>query len=221
MIKIITKILDLIYPPICSICGKTSKNPLCNKCKIKLKEEYCFSIDNYEKDKNKNFAEHYYLFKYKNIIRNQILALKFQEKPYAYRTITYFLKNMQKSFEKLKKYDIIIVVPISGRRKKERGYNQSELIAKEISRITKVPITKNVLYKTKHTIPQSTLNKVQREKNANGVYKVQNYQKIKNKKILLIDDIYTTGSTLNECSKELIQIGVEKSQIGVLTLAKD
>lgn len=221
MIKIITKILDLIYPPICSICGKTSENSLCNKCKVKLKEEYCFNIDNYEKDKNKNFTEHYYLFKYKNIIRNQILALKFQEKPYTYRTIAYFLKNMQKSFEKLKKYDIIIVVPISGRREKERGYNQSELIAKEISRITKVPITKNVLYKTKHTIPQSTLNKVQREKNANGVYKVQNHQKIKNKKILLIDDIYTTGSTVNECSKELIQIGVEKSQIGVLTLAKD
>ena len=128
---------------------------------------------------------------------------------------------MKKSFEKLKKYDIIIIVPISNKRKLERGYNQSELIAKEISKIIEVPIEKKVLYKIKNTVPQSTLNKKQREENAKGVYKAKNINRIYNKKILLIDDIYTTGNTVNECANILIQKGIKRKNIGVLTIAKD
>ena len=77
------------------------------------------------------------------------------------------------------------------------------------------------MYKIKNTVPQSTLNKEQREQNAKGVYKVNNIQKIYNKKILIFDDIYTTGSTLNECAKVLIEQGIKKEQIGVMTIAKD
>ena len=128
---------------------------------------------------------------------------------------------MKKSFEKLKKYDIIIIVPISNQRKFERGYNQSELIAKEISKIIEAQIEKKVLYKIKNTVPQSTLNKKQREENAKGVYKAKNIKRIYNKKILLIDDIYTTGNTVNECANTLIQKGIKRKDIGVLTIAKD
>lgn len=128
---------------------------------------------------------------------------------------------MQKSFENLKKYDIIIIVPISKHRKKERGYNQSYLIAKEISKIIKIPIAKKILYKIKNTVPQSSLNRKQREENAKGAYKIRNTTKLYNKKILLIDDIYTTGNTVNECAKVLMHNGVKREDIGVLTVAKD
>ena len=183
----------------------------CNKVKT----------DNYEEDFSKNFMRHHYFFKYEDLIRNQIISLKFYEKPYIYKTIAYFLKNMQKSFENLKKYDIIIIVPISKQRKKDRGYNQSELIAKEISKIINIPVAKNILYKIKNTIPQSSLNKKQREENAKGVYKVHNITKLYNKKILIIDDIYTTGNTVNECANMLLQKGIKRNNIGVLTIAKD
>lgn len=221
MIFIYENILNLIYPQVCGICGKLNSKSLCNKCKTKLQKEYQFQTDNYEKDINKNFVEHNYFFKYENLIRSQILALKFQEKPYIYKTIAYFLKNMQKSFENLKKYDIIIVVPISKHRKRDRGYNQSELVAKEISKIIKVPIQTKILYKVKNTVPQSTLNKKQREENAKGAYEVKNVSKLGNKKILIIDDIYTTGNTVNECANMLIKNGIKKSNIGVLTISKD
>lgn len=188
---------------------------------MKLDKELKFQIDDYEEEQSKNFIQHIYFYKYENLIRSQILALKFQEKPYIYKTITYFLKNIQKSFENLKKYDIIIIVPISSKRKKERGYNQSYLIAKEISKITKIPIAQKVLYKIKNTVPQSSLNKIQREENAKGVYIAKNILKLYNKKILLIDDIYTTGNTVNECARELVQRGIKREQIGVLTIAKD
>ena len=221
MIEFIEKILDLVYPQVCGICGKLQNKSLCNKCRIKLEKEFEFQTDYYEQDLSKNFVEHNYFFKYGNIIRDQIIALKFKEKPYVYKTITYFLKNMQKSFENLKKYDIIITVPISKKRKKERGYNQSLLIAREISKIINAPIAKNILIKTKNTVPQSSLNKKQREENAKGVYKVANIDKIHNKKILIIDDIYTTGNTVNECANVLIEKGIKRTTVGVLTLAKD
>ena len=221
MIIILETILDFIYPQVCGICGKLNTESLCNKCKIKLKKEFQFQTDNYEEDMSKNFIEHNYVFKYENIIRSLILGLKFQEKPYIYKTIAYFLKNMQKNLEKLKKYDIIIVVPVSKQRKLERGYNQSELIARKISKIIKVPIAKKILYKTKNTVPQSSLNKKQREENIKGVYQAINITKLYNKKILLIDDIYTTGNTINECANILVQNGIKRTDIGVLTIAKD
>lgn len=221
MVLILENILDLIYPQVCGICGKLNLKSLCNKCKIKLEKEFEYQTDNYEEDSSKNFIKHHYFFKYENLIRNQIIALKFQEKPYIYKTITYFLENMQKSFENLKMYDIIIIIPISKQRKRERGYNQTYLIAKELSKIIRKPIYKNLLQKTKHNVPQSSLNKKEREANIKGVYKSKNTGRLINKKILLIDDIYTTGNTVNECAKVLVQQGIKRTDIGVLTLAKD
>lgn len=147
--------------------------------------------------------------------------MKFHEKPYVYKTIANFCKKNEKSFEKLKKYDIIIIVPISRKRKKERGYNQSELFAKEISKIIDAKMEKRIIYKIKDTVPQSSLNKFQREQNAKGIYIAKNIKKIQNKNILLVDDIYTTGSTINECANTLVQKGISRKQIGVLTIAKD
>lgn len=215
------RILDIFYPQVCGICGKTNAISLCNKCKIKLEKEFNPQVDDYRQNEEKNFCEHYYFFKYENLIREQILAFKFQEKPYIYKTIANFLKNKQKNLENLKKYDIMIIVPISKMRKKERGYNQSELLACEISKIIEVPIASNILYKNKNTVPQSTLNKYQREENAKLAYDLCNIQKIVNKKILIFDDIYTTGSTVNECARMLKQKEIDKSKIGVLTIAKD
>ena len=221
MITILEKTINLIYPQVCSICGKLNTKSLCNRCKNKLEKEFEYDIDDYSQNLEKNFIEHHYFFKYKNLIRSQLLSYKFKEKPFIYKTISSFLENKQKNFEKLKKYDIIIVVPISRKRQKERGYNQSELIAKEIAKMIPLKIEKNILYKVKNTAPQSSLNKQQREENVKQVYKAKNIQKIKNKKILIFDDIYTTGNTVNECAKKLIEKGIQKNNIGILTIAKD
>ena len=202
----------------CGICEKESRNSLCFKCRKKIQREFKFTTIY---SKKQNFSEQYYLFQYKNLIRNLILQIKFQRKPYIYKTIEYFLQNNKKYLEKLKKYDIIIVVPLSWKRKLQRGYNQSLLIAKIISNILQVKIESKILYKTKNIVPQSTLNKKERKENIKGAFKVKNIEKIRNKKILIIDDIYTTGSTLNECSRNLMRNGIIKENIGVLTLAKD
>ena len=153
------------------------------------------------------------------MIRKVILNYKFNDKPYLYKTIVNFLLKNEKFFEILKSYDTIIPVPISTKRYKERGYNQSYLIAKEIAKKLKIKCNNNSLLKTKNIIEQSKLNKEERQKNIQGVYKLSNPKILQNKKILLLDDVYTTGSTVKECSKILIQ--AKPTKIGVFTIAKD
>ncbi len=165
------------------------------------------------------FQEHIYFFEYQGIIRKIILDYKFKEKAYLYKTIVNFLLKNQKFFAILKSYDTIVPVPISRKRKKERGYNQSELIAKEIAKNIGIEYNNQSLHKKKDVIEQSKLNKEQRQANIQGVYELYQAKRLKNKKILLVDDIYTTGSTVKECCKNLKK--AQPKKIGVLTLAKD
>ena len=214
----ITNIMDLFFPPICGICGKLNKDGLCNKCKIQL--EKVAENDILKQDLEDIYIkELIYIFKYEGIIRKLILDYKFHEKPYMYVCFVNFVLKNEKIFEKLQSYDTIIPVPISKKRMKERGYNQSLLIAKKLSREVKIPLQANCLLKTKNIIEQSKLNKEQRKQNIQNVYELKNGEILNNKRILLIDDIYTTGSTVNECAKILQQARPEK--IDVLVLAKD
>lgn len=220
ILKIQEKILNLIYPQTCGICGKLATNSLCKKCEIELKKLSDINIIKQGKEiENKYFNELMYIFKYEGQIRKLILDYKFNEKTYIYLTFVNFLLKSKKIFENIKKYDTIIPVPISKKRLKERGYNQCLLISREIAQKTNLELVNNCLIKTKNIIEQSKLNKEDRIQNIQGVYELKNQQLIENKKILLIDDIYTTGSTVNECSKILQQGNPNK--IGILVLAKD
>ena len=211
-------LINLIYPPACGICGKLSEEFLCKKCYKLLENQAEFKIQNYENNEIE-FNEHFYVFKYEGIVRREILKYKFQEKSYLHRTFVNFLLKNKKIFEFIKSYDTIIPVPISKKRQKERGYNQSYLIAKEIAIKTGINVKTKCILKTKNIIEQSKLNKEDRMENIQGVYVLKNSKKLNNKKILLLDDIYTTGSTVNECCK-ILKVA-RPNKIGVLTIAKD
>ena len=217
-VPIVSFLLNLIYPPTCGICGKLNSNFLCSKCQKQLEIQAKFQIE-----KNQNiayyFQEHLYIFEYQGMIRKVILNYKFKDQSYLYKTIVNFLLKNEKFFEILKSYDTMIPVPISQKRRKERGYNQSELIAKEIAKRVGIHYNNQCLFKTKNIIEQSKLNKEQRQRNIQGVYELHNKKLLQNKKILLLDDIYTTGSTVNECARMLEQ--AKPKFIGVFTLAKD
>ena len=224
ILKIQEKISNLLYSPICGICEKINKDGLCSKCNLELKKQAEVNILQKEEieeniKKEKYFEELMYIFKYEGQVRKLILDYKFNEKSYLYKTFVNFLLKNEKIFENIKKYDKIIPVPISKKRNKERGYNQSLLIAEEIANKTNLELVNNCLIKTKNIIEQSKLNKEDRQQNIQGVYSLQNARLITNKKILLVDDIYTTGSTVNECCKILQQ--ANPKTIGVLVLAKD
>ena len=212
----IEKTLEYIFLPSCGICNKLGEGYLCKKCEKEL-EKYKINLNNEENIDN--YIEKLHVFKYEKMIRKLIIQYKFNEKPYLYKTFCELIIKNKKVFDFIKSYDIIIPVPIHKTRIRKRGYNQSELIAKELAKKLNIGYNKKVLIKVRKNKPQSILNKKERKENTENVYKIINKEKIYDKKILIFDDIYTTGATINACIKEIEKAKVKK--IGVLTLAKD
>ena len=207
--KFFEVVLDFVFPPSCGICEKIGEGYLCKSCEKEL-EKYLYS--NNAKDK-------FHLYKYTGIIRKRLIQYKFNEKTYLkdffYESI---IKN-KKACEFLQCYDIILPVPIHKKRKKQRGYNQSELIARKIAKKLDLEVYNNVLIKIKNTKPQSLMGVKERRKNAKGVYFVESVDKIKDKNVIILDDIYTTGTTANECIKMMKKAGAKK--VAIFTIAKD
>lgn len=208
--------LNLCYPNVCGVCEKINNNYICNKCNIKIKQYKKSNIDNID---NKSFNTHAYIFIYDGIIRKKIIKYKFLNAPYLYYFFANIILDDLKLIEYIKQFDIIIPVPLHKKRRKKRGYNQSELIAKELSKKLNIQLHRNILYKYINNPPQSSLNQEERKHNIKNAYILKNKKLINNKNILVFDDIYTTGNTVNECSKLLKSAKV--NNIGVLTIAKD
>lgn len=212
--KILQNIIELFYPNVCAFCGKLNKNSICPRCMCNINKIMNVRIENVKRRK------HIYLFKYEGIIRQKLIEYKFADKPYINESFVKIILKNKKINEILKSYDIIIPIPISKKRNFERGYNQSELIAKNIAKYMKnLECKTGILEKIKDNDKQSTLSKTKRIQNVKGVYKIKENKDIINKNIILFDDIYTTGSTANECCKMLELSGVKN--VDILTIAKD
>lgn len=212
----INSALDYFFPPICEMCGEINENYICNNCYENIKKIKKCVINEYN---NRNFSKHLYIFKYEGIIRNKIIEYKFEDKGYLYKMFAKIILSDKKTCNFIKKYDVIIPVPISKKRKKKRGYNQSELVANELAQKLNQDIWTDIIIKKKDNKPQSELNKLERIKNVEDIYEINKPIEVKNKKVLLLDDIYTTGSTVNEIARKLKQN--QTQEIGVITLAKD
>ena len=115
-------------------------------------------------------------------------------------------------------YDYIIPVPIHKRRLRERGFNQSTMLSKGISKVVHLSVLDGVLIKQKNTSPQSSLDREARQTNIKGAFKLQDADKIRDKHILVFDDVFTTGATIREVVNVLWN--ADPREIDVLTLAR-
>lgn len=235
------EILDLFFPPVCGKCGKIDRNWICPKCykyieKFKIIQNIKISdiekiLDFKKQDYIKinkiqiNFQEKFYyeefmyLFHYKNIIRKIIIDYKFNNKPYISNFFSYIILQDEKILKKLKEYDTIIPVPMFEKKKKQRGYNQTQLIVKNIFSKLGIILDDINLIKIKNTKIQSSLSASNRKENIKEAFFIINNENIENKKIILFDDIFTTGETVNEISRILKKSGAK--EILVFVLAKD
>jgi len=114
--------------------------------------------------------------------------------------------------------DLIIPVPLHPKRLRWRGFNQSLLLARQVSRKYDVPIDPFVLYRSRETPPQTQLTEDERRKNVRGAFETDPKKSLKKNSVLLVDDVYTSGATVNECSRVLIRAGAR--EVTVLTLAQ-
>ncbi len=116
-------------------------------------------------------------------------------------------------------YDLIIPIPIHHARKRERGFNQSEVIGNSISKMTSVPLSINSLIRTKYTYSQAKLNREERKSNLLEKFKVVEKEIVFNKRVLLIDDVLTTGTTANHCAEILLKAGARRVDLAVIAVS--
>jgi len=114
-------------------------------------------------------------------------------------------------------FDLLIPVPLHPKRLRERGFNQSLLLVKALSHRTGIPYEKRLLQKKRQTLPQVELSGREREKEVRNSFRIIKREALLGKTILLVDDVYTTGATVNECAKVLLAAGAER--IDVFTIA--
>ena len=200
--------LDLLFPKSCFGCQREGSY-LCQDCLATLEVERT-----HQKYSPENLADLYFAIPYqKPLIKNLILHFKYEPliKELAKNLASLIIEHFQLLDNKPNFRDFILIpVPLEKRRLKWRGFNQAEEIAKELSKFLNLEVLNNVLIKIKETLPQVELSDKERKENIKGAFEVKGRELIKNRKILLVDDIYTTGSTMAECSRVLKNAGAKK-----------
>lgn len=155
---------------------------------------------------------------YSGVVKNAVHSLKFKFTRSAAYCLAYYINiclSVMADEISLNRFDMLVPVPLSRLRLKERGYNQAELIAQCISEYFHIPVKSDALIKYKNTKPQSLLSHDKRHTNVQNSYVSK--ADISGKNILLIDDVCTTGNTLNACAKALKENGA--GIIGAVTAA--
>lgn len=204
ILRIYKEILDIVYPieEKCIICKTDGFIGLCPYCKSRINRA---TIEN---------GSLSYGF-YGGIVKTLILKFKYESDFTAGYLLSKLLVEM---IEENNIYaDVICYVPMTKKSEKKRGFNQCEVIARHIGYRINIPVS-DCIKKIKNTKEQKTLTKEERVKNLKGAFKVSRVKDIKNKDVILIDDVMTTGATINECKDILKRSGANK--ITVLTIAK-
>ena len=194
--------IDFLEPPWCDICGTPSINGLCDACAT--------TPPRYGKLRSVAF--------YQTTLQHAIHFFKFEKKKVFARHLIQLLNAHIPSDCSIAEYDFILPVPIHKKRLRERGFNQAMLLANGIAKVEGVPILANTLIRNRHTIAQSSLDREARQQNLIGAFEIQNPDIIRDKRLLIFDDVFTTGATIREAVNELWT--ADPVEVDVLTLAR-
>jgi ComF family protein len=199
--------IKFITGSLCFICGTTfpdspAENHLCGDCL----------------EKRPYFSSARAVFSYENIILNAIHHFKYNRDISIGEMLSSFMADFSFPDIDFTDYSLIMPVPLHIKRLRERGFNQSLILARAFGEKRQIPVNFSLLKRHKFTLTQTGSNRNERKKNIKGAFEVSNRGKIAGKNIILIDDVYTTGATINECAKTLIKAGARK--VAVLTLAR-
>ena len=198
--------LSLLFPPKCTLCGKIlakNETDLCHNCRE--------NAPDFKKAKrNIPFIAHWTaLWYYKDNVRSSIKRFKFHNRR-SYSAV--YARHLALHLQSIDPdtYDLLTWVPVSALRRLKRGYDQSALLAADLGRELNLPAT-HMLRKIRHTPPQSTIrDAAKRRINVLGAYKQVSDTPIAGKRIILVDDVVTTGATASECARVLLSAGAKE-----------
>ncbi len=223
--------LDLLYPPSCAGCGNHGSR-WCENCQdqvVLISEHVCEicgrtlnngarNINNIcpacKKKRPSFFALRSWAL-FEDPLRQALHSLKYTNNIGLGEIFSHYLAHLWKGMAW--SVDVIIPVPLSGKRQAQRGYNQAALLAQPLAIDRNINYQPGALWRIRETSSQVGLNREQRQQNVSGAFKAQS-RYIVNKSILLVDDIATTGATLNACSSALLEEGAKR--VFCLTLAR-
>jgi ComF family protein len=222
-IKIVSNsMLDIVYPNNCAICSinlNGNESYLCLNCKYDLPyiEESQYNIESLKKlfwgrvDVKQIFA----LLNYQkgNQTQKILHQLKYNKKT---KLAQHFGEMIGDLISTTEKYAYLIPVPLHPKKKSIRGFNQSTVIAKGMHKTTNIPIIEKVIKRTKFNTSQTNFSKYDRWDNVRSIFSVVKPKLLVNKHVILIDDVLTTGATIEACVKELLKIKGCKVSIAVL-----
>ena len=232
---LVAPVISLLFPQDCGLCGEIVSNhrngtvcercwslstffdntsPLCEKCGAYNPHTASFSSLQCGRCETQVFDRALALGPYEKGLRGAILALK--SAPHLPNPV---IESLAARFENKTNFDTIIPVPLSKQRRFERGFNQAEVIADGIGRLTGLAVDRNSLQRQKHTqMHRVGMDQKAREKTVEKAFKVVRPKMIAGKKVLLIDDVFTSGATASACAQTLKSHGA-KSVI-VFTIAR-
>ena len=234
------KLFELIlFPSCCQICSKplelSRERVVCRDCLDSLKNKnvsFCLCCGLFFENSGGQprlcgsclqekppFSLHRSCGRYREKLKDLILLFKYR----GYRVLSkdlsgFMLDTLGSSDEIWWGVDALIPVPLHPKRKRERGYNQASLLARELARAKGKVMLKKNLVRIDYRPPQTLVEAQNREKNVKGAFALRNMEEIKGKTILLVDDVFTTGATLKECCRELVQGGAK--EIKAITVAQ-
>ncbi len=227
---IFTDFLNLFIPSKCLNCGinlHEHENYTCKECLFKIpKTNFYKNKDNpvsqiFWGRVNLEYAFSFYYFTKGSILQGLIHEVKYRNaKELAYELGREFGNELIGSnFHK--QIDLIIPVPLHPKKEKKRGYNQSDWIARGIGDVLNIPVSGQVLARSIHTSTQTKKTRVQRWDNVKDAFVVADKTKIENKHVVILDDVLTTGATLEACASQLLQVAGTKVSIISLAYASD
>lgn len=221
--------LELIFPATCPVCKGPAPSvpytpfcpdcwgeiepyngPSCQICGEPFTSEHGIHCSNCLKDPPP-FTKAYSFGLYGGVLEEAIKTFKFGKQ----KTLSRPLGEMLCSIKDLPEADAVVAVPLVKKALLERGFNQSLLLASVFSKITGIPLLPHALMKIKDTSPQAMMNRKERLLSLKGAFSARD---VTGKKIIIVDDVMTTGATMRECSKTLIKAGA--SQVFSVTLAR-
>lgn len=228
-------LLDLLYPRRCVVCDEIvdqKGESVCRKCRgkiIYIKEPYCMKCGKQLKKEEQEYCgdcqkkKHDYiqgiaLYDYGSMA-DSIFRFKYAGRMEYAKFYGRELYRKKSQWLSMVHPDALVPVPVHYSRKRKRGYNQAELIAREVSRCSGIPLNTQLIRRVERTKPLKDLNNVERQNNLKRAFKLCKND-VKLDTIVIIDDIYTTGSTVDAIAQLLHKAGVAKIYFMALTIGR-
>ena len=206
MKKLLKDLLDFVYPPYCILCEadlEPENKLVCEKCWERLESSSTMET---QISKHRILA----LYPFSNDVRTIIHNLKYLNKRHLAVNLGSAIGKIIVEDKNIRKWDFLIPIPLHKVKQRSRGFNQSELIVDAIAEVSSIEKDYRILIRHRYTKNQAALPMRERAANVKGAFSVLNKSRIEGKKIILVDDVITTGSTMLECIKVLKEAGAKE-----------